>query len=572
MTAPWYRHYEEGVPHSIDYPDVSLADLLDQAAERTPDKIALRFYVNPSLPPATMTYAALREATRRFATALDGLGVKQNDRVAIMLPNSIQYVVAFYGALRLGAIVVNTNPLYVPREMKHQFSDSGAETVVLLNAFWPRLEEIWDDTPVKRAIVVDIASPFSWPFRTLIRMVQKRHGEYVKPPRRPDVFDFDALIDRYPPLPPTVSIDPHDVCLFQYTGGTTGVPKAAMLTHRNLVANTMQISAWFTRAEPQNEILMAAIPFFHVYGMTTCMIYGLYQSFEVVMLPRPRPVDNVMKLLQKTRTTLFPGVPTLYTAINNHPDVQKYDLSSIKACLSGAAPLPLEVQQTFERLTGGRLVEGYGLTEAAPVTHCNPLFGTRKEGSIGVPFPDVEARIVDIESGKDQPPGQEGELVVRGPQVMKGYWNRPDETAATIRDGWLFTGDMARMDEDGFFYIVDRKKDIIIASGFNILPREVEEVLYQHPKVLEAVVAGIPDPYRGETVKAYIVLKEGETATAEEIIAYCKENLAAYKVPTAVEFRSELPKTLVGKILRRVLVEEEIKKQQQQQGAGDEGA
>ncbi|RMF71038.1 MAG: long-chain fatty acid--CoA ligase, partial [Acidobacteria bacterium] len=446
------------------------------------------------------------------------------------------------------------------------------ETVVLLNAFWPRLEEIWDDTPVKRAIVVDIASPFSWPFRTLIRMVQKRHGEYVKPPRRPDVFDFDALIDRYPPLPPTVSIDPHDVCLFQYTGGTTGVPKAAMLTHRNLVANTMQISAWFTRAEPQNEILMAAIPFFHVYGMTTCMIYGLYQSFEVVMLPRPRPVDNVMKLLQKTRTTLFPGVPTLYTAINNHPDVQKYDLSSIKACLSGAAPLPLEVQQTFERLTGGRLVEGYGLTEAAPVTHCNPLFGTRKEGSIGVPFPDVEARIVDIESGKDQPPGQEGELVVRGPQVMKGYWNRPDETAATIRDGWLFTGDMARMDEDGFFYIVDRKKDIIIASGFNILPREVEEVLYQHPKVLEAVVAGIPDPYRGETVKAYIVLKEGETATAEEIIAYCKENLAAYKVPTAVEFRSELPKTLVGKILRRVLVEEEIKKQQQQQGAGDEGA
>ncbi len=570
MSAPWFRYYEEGVPQSIDYPDVSLPDLLDKAADETPDKIALRFFVNPSLPPATMTYGALREATRRFATALDGLGVKQNDRVAIMLPNSIQYVIAFYGALRLGAIVVNTNPLYVAREMKHQFADSGAETVVLLNSFFPRLEEIWQDTPVKRAIVVDIAAPFAWPFRTLIRFVQKRHGEYFKPPRRPDVLDFDALIDRYPPLPPTVKINSDDVCLFQYTGGTTGVPKAAMLTHLNLVANAMQIASWFTKAEPQHEVLMAAIPFFHVYGMTTCMIYGLYQSFEIVLVPRPRPVDIVMKLLQKTRSTVFPGVPTLYTAINNHPDVQKYDLSSVKACLSGAAPLPVEVQQTFERLTGGRLVEGYGLTEAAPVTHCNPLFGTRKEGSIGIPMPDVEARIVDLETGEDRPAGEDGELVVRGPQVMKGYWNRPEETAETIRDGWLFTGDMAKMDEDGFFYIVDRKKDIIIASGFNVLPREIEEVLYQHPKVREAVVAGIPDPYRGETPKAYIVLKEGETATPDEILEFCRKNLAAYKVPTAVEFRDDLPKTMVGKILRRVLVEEELKKLEQQQRDGGE--
>ena len=294
------------------------------------------------------------------------------------------------------------------------------------------------------------------------------------------------------------------------------------------------------------------------------MILGLHVGAEVVLLPRPRPVEIVMKLLEKTKTTLFPGVPTLYTAINNHPDVAKYDLSSIQACISGAAPLPVEVQETFEELTGGKLVEGYGLTEAAPVTHANPIRGRRKIGSIGLPFPDVQARIVDIDSREELPVGQEGELALAGPQVMKGYWQRPEETAETIRDGWLYTGDMARMDEDGFFYIVDRKKDMIIASGFKILPREVEEVLYKHEKVQEAVVAGVPDSYRGETVKAYVVLKEGAECGADEIVAFCKENLAPYKVPKQVEFRSELPKTMVGKILRRVLVEEEKQKLHQQ--------
>ncbi len=563
MSAPWFQHYEEGVPHTLTYPEGSLPDLLDQAAQEYPDKVALRFYVNPSLPATTMTFSELRDRTLRFATALDAMGVKKGDRVAIMLPNSSAYVVAFYGALRLGAIVVNTNPLYVPREMKHQFSDAGAETVVLLSSFMPRLDEIQSETKVKNVIVVDIAGDMAWPFRMLVHFVQKKHGEFVKVAKRDGVHFFEDLLDRYPPSPPskaTVGLKKDDIALFQYTGGTTGVPKAAMLTHYNLTANGMQIAAWFHKAEKGNEKLMAAIPFFHVYGMTTCMIYGIQQGFETVMIPRPRPVDIVMKVLQKTRCTIFPGVPTLYTAINNHPDVGKYDLRSVKACISGAAPLPVEVQETFERLTGGRLIEGYGLTEAAPVTHGNPLFGKRKIGSIGVPFPDVEARIVDLDSRQDVKPGEEGELVLRGPQVMKGYWQRPDETAETIKDGWLFTGDMARMDEDGFFYIVDRKKDMIIASGFKVLPREVEEVLYAHPKIQEAVVAGVPDAYRGETPKAYVVLKEGQQATSEEIIEYCRKELAAYKVPSAVEFRAELPKTMVGKILRRVLVEEELAK------------
>jgi long-chain acyl-CoA synthetase len=339
------------------------------------------------------------------------------------------------------------------------------------------------------------------------------------------------------------------------------VPKAAMLSHFNLVANTVQVRRWMVTLEEGKERVMGAIPFFHVYGMTVAMSLAIYLGAELVVVPNPRPIDGVMKAIDKERATVFPGVPTMYIGIINHPDVGKYDLKSVKACISGAAPLPMDVQTKFGEITGGRLVEGYGLTEAAPVTHCNPIYGQRKAGSIGVPFPDVEAKIMDYDKLVEKPQGEEGELWVRGPQVMQGYWGRPDETAKTItEDGWLRTGDIARMDSDGYFYIVDRLKDIIIASGFNIVPREVEEVLFEHPKVQEAVVAGVPDPYRGETVKAYVVLRPGEAVTADELIAFCAERLAPYKVPKYVEFRSELPKTQVGKFLRRVLVEEERKK------------
>jgi long-chain acyl-CoA synthetase len=557
MDRPWLRFYEPSVPHALELPDWSLPEMLDRTADELPDHTALRFFVDPKLPGSAMTFRELQDATRRFAVALSHLGVRKGDRVAIMLPNCPQFVVAFFGILRLGAIAVNTNPLYVSREMALQFADAGCETVVLLDQFYPRMQEAQAQTRVRRVIVTDVAETLPWWVKKVVHAVQRKHGERVPVRAQGDIFSFRRLLDKHGPYPPETPIAGDDVALFQYTGGTTGTPKAAMLTHRNLVANTLQLGAWFASAERGKEVVMAAIPFFHVYGMTCCMLFGAWGGYEVVMLPRPRPVDNVMKLVQKTRSTIFPGVPTLYTAINNHPQVREFDLSSVKMCLSGSAPLPLEVQQTFEKLTGGTLVEGYGLSETSPVTHAGPLFGFRKTGSIGVPLPDTDARVVDLETKRPLPVGETGELAVSGPQVMKGYWNRPEETADAIRDGWFHTGDVARVDEDGFFYIVDRAKDMIAASGLKVLPRDVEEVLFTHPAVAEAVVAGVPDPYRGETVKAWIVLKQGHAATADEILAHCRQGLAAFKVPKLVEFRTELPKTAVGKVLRRVLVEED---------------
>ena len=561
MAAPWVQFYEEGVPKTITYPSWTLPDLLDATAREYPDKTALTFYADPKLPPSRMTYGKLREATLRFATALHALGVRKGDRVAIMLPNCPQFPVVFFGLLRLGAIAVNTNPLYVAREMKEQFGDAGAETVILLSTFFPRLREIREQTKIKRVIVVDIAETLGFPWKSIVHLVQKKHGEYVEVPPGSDIFFLPRLLKEHPPSPPRVEIEKDDVALLQYTGGTTGTPKGAMLTHGNLVVNTLQLSAWFAKAERGKEVVMAAIPFFHVYGMTVCMIFGMHIGAEVVMVPRPRPVDVVMKAIQKSHASIFPGVPTLYTAINHHPDVKKFDLGSVKLCLSGAAPLPLEVAETFEKLTGGRLVEGFGMTECSPVAIANPLFGTRKAGSIGLPVPDTDAKIVDLETGATLGVGQDGELAIKGPQVMLGYWGRPDETKETIKDGWLHTGDIARMDADGFFFIVDRKKDMISASGLKVLPREVEEVLFLHPKVEEAVVAGIPDPYRGETVKAFVVAKAGMSPTVEELTAFCKLHLASFKVPTQIEFRTELPKSLVGKVLRRVLVDEEKARQ-----------
>ncbi len=561
MDAPWTAFYEEGVPKSIPYPAWTLPDLLDATAREYPEKVALTFFADPRLPPSRTTYGQLQDQTLRFATALYQLGVRKGDRVAVMLPNCPQFPVVFFGLLRVGAIAVNTNPLYVAREMKEQLNDSGAETVILLNAFFTRLREIREETKVKRVIVVDIAETLGVPWKWIVHKAQKMRGEHVEVLPQSDIFFLPRLLEKHPPSPPRVEIGKDDVALLQYTGGTTGTPKGAMLTHGNLVVNTLQLSAWFARAERGKEVVMAAVPFFHVYGMTVCMIFGLYTGAEIVMVPRPRPVDVVMKAIHKTRASIFPGVPTMYTAINNHPDARKYALGSIKLCLSGAAPLPLEVAETFEKLTGGRLVEGFGMTECSPVAIANPLFGMRRAGSIGLPVPDTDAKIVDLETGATLPVGHEGELLIRGPQVMLGYWGRPEETAATIKDGWLHTGDIAKRDADGFFFIVDRKKDMISASGFKVLPREVEEVLFLHPKVQEAVVIGVPDPYRGETVKAFVVPKAGANPTVPELIAFCKLHLASFKVPTQIEFRAELPKSLVGKVLRRVLVDEEHAKQ-----------
>jgi long-chain acyl-CoA synthetase len=570
VEKPWLTHYEDGVPAHLDYPALPLHQMLEDSAAKyagqTALKMVLRYLPAGLTIGAKLSYVDVLHKVNRLATALHELGVRQGDRVAIQLPNSPHTVIAFYAVLKLGAIVVNTNPIYTPREMEHQFSDSGAETILLLNSFYPKLKEIQAKTKIKNVIVCFINDFTGKPFDHLVKRAQQKEGQWEDVPEGQGVYHLKSLLKKYPPTPPKVAVKVEDIALFQYTGGTTGVPKAAMLSHRNLVANTVQCSHWLTDLEPGREVFMGAIPFFHVFGMTVAMALCVYIGGKLIVVPNPRQIDNVMGQIQRERCTIFPGVPAMYIAIINHPEVAKYDLTSVKACISGAAPLPMEVQEKFGAITGGRLVEGYGLTEAAPVTHCNPIYGLRKSGSIGVPFPDVEAKLVSLESGPTGTfaavaPGQEGELALRGPQVMMGYWNKPEETAnVKDADGWLYTGDIAKMDDDGYFYIVDRKKDLIIASGYNIVPREVEEVLFMYPKVQEAVVVGIPHSVRGETVKAYVVLKEGQAASADEIIGFCKQNLAAYKVPTVVEFRSELPKSMVGKFLRRVLLEEEKQK------------
>ncbi len=567
MDKPWLAHYEEGIPSTLTYPRIPLFQMLTDSARQYPDQIAvnmiLRYLPGGLKIAARLTYRQLDELTNRFAAALSALGVRKGDRVAVMLPNTPQFVIAFYGAMKAGAIVVNTNPTYTAREMKQQFADAGAETVVLLSQFYPNLQQIQKDTQVKHVIITDIHDFVAAPFKGLVKRTLKKEGHLREIAPTEGVYFLTDLLAKHPPSPPPVEVSADDIALFQYTGGTTGIPKAAMLSHYNLVVNTIQTKTWLKTIETGKERLMGAIPFFHVYGMTVAMSMGIYVGAQIFVVPNPRPIDNVMRIIQRERCTIYPGVPAMYVGIINYPKVQEYDLRSVKACISGAAPLAMEVQEKFEKLTGGRLVEGYGLTEAAPVTHCNPIYGLRKAGSIGIPFPDVEAKIVTLEPGPDgkrgdMPIGQEGELAVRGPQVMVGYWQKPEETAiAKDAEGWLYTGDIAKMDEDGYFYIVDRKKDLIIVGGYNVVPREVEEVLFTHPKVMEAVVIGVADQYRNERVKAFVVLKPGETATAEEIIAFCRERLAPYKVPRFVDFRSELPRTMVGKFLRRVLVEEE---------------
>lgn len=566
-THPWFAHYEQGVPTSIEIPNVPLQQLLSDSARTYPNQTALHFILK-YLPlglkiHSTLTYAALDGATDRFATALQKLGVRKGDRVSLMLPNIPQQVIAYFGVIKAGAIVVNTNPTYTARELQQQLIDSGSETIVLVSGLYDRLAQIREHTGVKNIILADIPGSLSWPFKGLVEKQVRASGIMKDVPPGPGIYKFYDLLGSAPDKPTRVVTETDDVVLFQYTGGTTGSPKAAMLTHRNLVSNAKQMQAWFATAEPGKEKVLGALPFFHVYGMTVAMLFALSTGGELILTPDPRNTGLILEIIHHERVTIYPGIPTMYVGLLNHPKLKEYNLRSIKACLSGGAALPMEVAQQFMAVTGGRLVEGYGMTESSPVASANPINGEVRVGSIGLPLPNTEIAIVSLDPDangvyKPLPAGEEGELLIRGPQVMKGYWNRADETARTInREGWLHTGDIARMDEDGYSYIVDRKKDIIICSGYNVVPREIEEVLFMHPAVMEATVAGVPDPRRGETVKAYVVLKAGQQATAEEIREHCKKNLAPYKVPTAVEFRSELPKSQVGKVLRRLLVEEE---------------
>ena len=566
MEKPWLKFYDSPIPEHIDYPPIPLHELLQRSADKYPEGVALIYGapLGSRYMAKKVTYKELNALVNRFAAGLQKLGVKKGDRVALYLPNCPQYIIAFYGAARAGAVVVPCNPLYVARELEHQVKDSGAETLIALTPFYKTIKNVRANTPLKRVIMTSVKEYFPGLLRTLFTLAkEKKEGHFLSIEGEKDTHWFQDVLTSAPEKPQAVDIKPSDTLCLLYTGGTTGVPKGAELTNRNLLANALQTKAWF-KAQDGKETVLTAIPLFHSYGMTTCMNFAMASAGAMVLIPNPRDLHMVMLAVKNFQPTCFPGVPTMYVAFNNFPNVQAYGVNSIRACISGAAGLPVEVQQKFQELTGGKLVEGYGLSEASPVTHANPIYGQNKIGTIGVPFPDTIAKIVDLETGqKEMPVGEVGELAVRGPQVMKGYWNKPDETAMVLRDGWLYTGDIAKMDEQGYFQIVDRKKDMIISGGYNIYPRDVEEVLYEHPKVKEAVVAGVPDAYRGEMVKAYVILKDGQTATEEEIIEFCRTRVAKYKVPRAVEFRKELPKTMVGKILRRLLVEEERRRMQE---------
>ncbi len=557
---PWLSHYDKGVPQHIEYPPITLHQLLENAAQKYPEKACTIFKG------ATISFKEMNEKADQLAAALAALGVKKGDRVGIFMPNTPQFVMAYFGILKAGGVVVATNPLYTPTEIEHQVNDAGIEVMFVMSNFYKTMLEARPKTRIKTLIVSNLKETLPPLLGILFGLfLEKKGGFRIEGGLQAGDFWMKDLLAKYQPTDrPQISITPEDTCLFQYSGGTTGTSKAAVALHRNVVANAYQIKSWMSTLREGDEITLMAIPLFHVYGMVAGMHFSLASGATMVMVPNPRDLKDVLTSIDKFRPTIFPGVPTLYNAINNHKDVAKgkYHLKSIKACISGSAPLMRETKERFEALTGGVVFEGYGLSEAPTATHCNPLLGVNKTGSIGMPLPDVECKLISLDDGLTElAPGEIGEVVIRGPQVMKGYHNMPTETANSLRDlgdggkPWLFTGDIARMDEDGYFYIVDRKKELIKPGGYQVWPREVEEVLTANPKVLEAAVAGIPDPYRGETVKAWIVLKPDETLSEDEVKAWCKQRLAAYKVPTHIEFRTEsLPKTTVGKILRRELV------------------
>ncbi|MBD1371054.1 AMP-binding protein [Hazenella sp. IB182357] len=548
----WHQNYPPEVPYSVEYPKVPLPQLLIQTASDFPNKISIRFLGKD------LTFQELLKDVYRFAHALKRIGVEKGERIGIMLPNSPQAVIAYYASLMVGAVVVQVNPLYTERELRHQLTDSGMKTIICLDLVYNKVKRLQSETQLD-TIVVTSMKDYLPPLKKILYPIKaKIDGMYVKLSSKGEFYPFMELIqssDDTPIQPVYHSSD--DLALLQYTGGTTGLAKGAMLSHGNLIANMRQARAWFYKTERGQGSIMAVIPFVHVYGMTTVMNFAIAEGLTMVIVPRfEKDLSLILKLIDKYKPSFFPGAPTTYIGLINHPKIHQYDLSSIEACVSGSSSLPHEVQEKFEEITKGFLVEGYGLTEASPVTHSNLIWDRKKVGTIGLPWPDTDARIVNPETGEPVDVNEQGELLVKGPQIMLGYWNNPKETDQVLQDGWLKTGDIARMDEDGYFYIVDRKKDVIIASGFNIYPREVEEVLFEHPAIQEVVVIGAPDPYRGETVKAVVVFKEGESASEEELDRFARERLVKYKVPRIYEFRSELPKSSVGKVLRRTLKEE----------------
>jgi long-chain acyl-CoA synthetase len=523
----------QAVGETLEIPSISLFQALMKTAAQVPDAPAVYFYDR------TISYRAFLAAAERMSAFLAEQGIVKGDRVGIMLPNCPQYAIAFYACARLGAIVVQVNPMYTPREVEYTLQDSGSKALVVLDRLYAPLASLESVQALNSVLLTSFGAA----------------AAIASHPT--NVVAWENALQRELAIPEPARIDPQeDVAVLQYTGGTTGRSKGAMLTHYNLIANAVQSLATLGREMIAGEDkILTAIPLFHVYAMTASMNLAVYTGAAMILLPR-FDLEELLQAIQQHRPRFFPGVPTMYMAIANHPDAQRYGIDCIEVCNSGSAPLPVEVMHKFESRTGAEVLEGYGLSETSPVTHGHRVGRVKKPGSIGVVLPETAARIVDLGTGQEiLRVGEIGELIIKGPQVMKGYWNMPDETAATMRDGWLFSGDIARMDEDGYFYIVDRKKDMIISGGFNVYPRDIEEVLYQHPAVQEAVVVGVPDEYRGESAKAFVVLRTGQEAAemAEELESWCREKLASYKIPRQFEFKAELPKTAVGKILRRAL-------------------
>jgi long-chain acyl-CoA synthetase len=546
---PWLAHYDPKVPAHIDYREEPVTALLDQAAKQTPDRIAVAFQN------WRVSYRNLRRRAGRFAQGLRDMGVARGDRVAIMLPNLPQTVISYWGTLYAGATAVFVNPLYMETELTHILEDSGAKVLIVLDLLWAKHKNLLTRMPLERILVTRICCCLGFPLNWAYRLKAWREGKL--PGLQLDgtrVRDWKTAFAPEPYYDDGIVPSEH-LAVLQYTGGTTGISKGVMLTHRNLSVNTQQSRAILHAIGDKAEVFLGLLPFFHIYGLTVNINFATACGATVVPLPRFDPLAT-LKAIDRYKPTVFPGTPSVYMALLQQKALPRYDLKSVRYCICGSAPLPLEILRRFSEVTEADIIEGYGLTEASPITHFNPIVGQRKPGSIGLPFPDTFAKVVDVEHGDSaMPPGEPGELVIKGPQVMRGYWNRPEDSAATLKGGWLHTGDVATMDEDGYFFIVDRKKDLIITGGYNVYPREIEEVLHEHPKVADVAAVGVPHRSRGEVVKVYIVPKQGATLSREEILAFCREKLAAYKTPKLVEFRDELPKTLVGKVLRRVLRE-----------------
>jgi long-chain acyl-CoA synthetase len=547
---PWHRHYDYNVPTTIRYPRLSIPEFLGIPSNAYPDKAALTFYGTE------MNFWELRQETLRMSNALGALGVKKGDRVGIHLPNCPQYMIAYYAVLSLGAIVVNLNPMYTAEELKLIVENTGMTTLFTFDMVLPAVRTLCKAVKIPRVVVTKVTDYIKGLGQSTAASLELEEGWH----------HFSAILESCQDTKrPRVHINPQDPALIQFTGGTTGIPKGAVLTHANVIAATFQCALWgnstIIYTPPERRSVVAVLPYFHVYGNIVVMNWALFSCATQIMVPRFQ-IDEFMGLLANFKEiTFFPAVPTMINAVINHPKATELDLARKLGFLnSGAAPMPVELIEQVKDM-GIFYGEGYGLSESTSLGISNPILGLSKVGSIGIPIPDNDVRLVDLQEGiHDVPKGEPGEIIMKGPLIMQGYWNNPQETAGQLKDGWLYTGDIAVQDEDDYFFIVDRKKDMIIAGGFNIYPREIDEVLFQHPKVQEGVSVGIGDKYRGETVKVYIVLKPGETATAEEIIAFCREKLAAYKVPKLVEFRTSLPKSVIGKVLRKVLrAEEEAK-------------